>query len=216
MNSILRVLVRAPEPASTPLFSRYFSVYHAVHEKGDYVRLREKDPEAYRQKLDKHNAYTARRRSEDPVAYRRLLDSRAEARQKWLQDPANHAKELERSRFHHAVNRGKERVVFLVSMTDWSRRSAWFGDLPWKSHRPVYYNKRVEHYCEGCKWTVKGGRKLWWKQIQSSSTADADSWLCNSCYVPQTNCREAMPRGYEDLTTFKDIAKRRDELGHGA
>ena len=48
-----------------------------MHEKGDNARLREKDPEAYRQKLDKNNAHMARVRSEDPVAYRRMLDAKA-------------------------------------------------------------------------------------------------------------------------------------------
>ena len=215
MNMILRVLVRAPEPASIPSFSRCFSVYHAAHEKGYRARLREKDPEAYRRKLDKDDAYKARVRSENPATYRWILDSKARCRQQWLQNPANYAKHIEQSRLGHAANRGKERTRFLTSMTDWSRRSAWFCDLPWKSHQPVYYDKRVEHYCEGCKWAVKGGRKLWWKQIQSSPTAEADVWLCNSCYVPETNCRDAMPRGYEGLTTIKEIIKRRDELGHG-
>jgi len=218
MNSILRVLVRASEPASIPIFSRCFSVYHAVHEKGDYARLREKDPEAYRQKLDKNNAYMARRRSEDPVAFRqRVLDKRARSREKWAQDPANYAKDLERVRLYHAANKQKERFRFLLSMRYWTRRYAWFREnLPWKTHRPVYYSKRVEHYCEGCTWSVMGGRNLWWKQIQSSPTAEAEGWLCNSCYVPEKNCSEAMPTGYEGLTTIKEIAKRRDELGHGA
>lgn len=217
MNSILRVLFRAPESASTPSFARCFSVYLAAQAKGDHARLREKDPEAYKRLLDREKAYLTRYRSEDPVAYRRRLDSQARAFQKWLQKPAKYAKVLENHRLAHAARRGKERTRFLASMTNWSHRHAWFGqDLPWKSHQPVSYNERIEHYCEGCKWTVKGGRKLWWKQIQSSPTADTDNWLCNACYVPETNCREAMPRGYEDVTTFKELVKRRDELGHGA
>jgi len=222
MNLISRVLRRVPEPASIPIFSRYFSVYHAVYsyEKGDFARLREKDPEAYRKKLDTYKSYNksymAKIRSEDPVAYRRILDSKLIRRRQWLQDPANRAKDLERRRLAHAANRGKDRPLFLVYIANWCSRYAWFRELPWKTHQPVYYDKRVEHYCEGCKWTVNGGRKLWWKQIQPSSTAEADSWLCNNCYVPETNCSEAMPTGYEGLTTIKEIAKRRDELGHGA
>lgn len=90
-----------------------------------------------------------------------LLDSRY-----WTQglgaekneDPANYAKDLERTRLYHAANKQKERFRFLLSMRYWTRRYAWFREnLPWKTHRPVYYSKRVEHYCEGCTWRVMGG-----------------------------------------------------------
>lgn len=195
MSLIQRVLVRALQSTSSTLFARCFSVCHGAQAKEDFARLRQEDPEAYRQYLDKAAANKRR----------------------WLEKPGNAAKMREYTRLHHLAHRGDKRGIFYKHLLNWGKRFAWFRDtLPWKSHRPVFYDDRVEHYCEGCGWTEKNGKKLWWRRIQSPSTAEADSWLCTNCYVPKSDCREAMPRGYEDLTSIKEISKRRDELGHGA
>lgn len=74
----------------------------------------------------------------------------------------------------------------------------------------------MEHHCEGCSWTERGGKKLWWLRLEQPPMTDADSSLCTNCYIPKADWHEAMPRGYEGLTTIEEIAKRRDELGHGA
>lgn len=195
MSLGLRVLVRTLEPVSAPLFSRSFSVCSAAQAKGDYVRLRE----------------------EDPVAYRQLLDGRLESKRIWRQKPENVAKQREFMKFYDMARSGDERRRFYRRMLNWGMRYPWFREnLPWKSHQPVHYAKDVEHHCEGCNWIEKGGKRFWWRKIEQPSTTDADSWLCTSCFVPKTDWQEVMPKGYEDLTTIKEVAKRRDELGHGA
>jgi hypothetical protein len=194
MSLIVRALVRALKPVSPLSFARSFSVYHAIQVEGYYARLRQQDPEALR----------------------RRLDSDALSKQRWHLEGDNLAKEREYSRLYKSARREGERQKFYQNIMNWCKRYAWLReDLPWKSYRPFWHESKVEHHCEGCNWTMKGGNRLWWLKIVSSLTTKADSWLCHGCYVPRSDCKEAMPRGYEGLTTIKEIAKRRDELGHG-
>jgi len=201
MSLISRAFTHAPASVLSPLFSRSFSVSQLVQEKGDHIRLRQ----------------------QDPVAYRQLRDNSIARQRKYLANPENVAKQRKYSRLWAIAHRGDERRRFYLHLLKWCGRYAWFRQkLPWKSHSPVWHEGSVERHCEGCDWIKRGGRRLWWKQIQSSSPAtatapEADIWLCTDCYVPKAaDWGEAMPRGYEDLTTIKEIAKRRDQLGHGA
>jgi hypothetical protein len=44
----------------------------------------------------------------------------------------------------------------------WCSAYSWLREqLPWKSHQPIYYSQRVEHFCYGCKWTRASGARLW-------------------------------------------------------
>jgi hypothetical protein len=215
MSFMIRALVRALEPISAPAFSRSFSVYHAVHKERDWAKWRLENPEAHKRKNEQTLAYYSRLRSERPEEYRRRLDTVLTAWRRRREDPAQVAREQENHRLYYQASKGDERMKLYWYLRNWSTRYAWFReDLPWKSHRPVYHDERVEHHCEGCGWTKRSGNRLWWKKIQSSPT-EADNWLCISCYVPRSDWKEAMPKGYEGLTTIKEIAKRRDELGHG-
>ncbi|KEQ76980.1 hypothetical protein M436DRAFT_78708 [Aureobasidium namibiae CBS 147.97] len=196
MSLILRALAHAPESVSCPFFSRSFSVHRGAQEKGDYTRLRQQNSENYRQLLDKHALY----------------------KKQWLTNPENVQRARETTRLYYLAHKEDERRLFYMRLIKWCTRYTWFREtLPWKSDSPVLYEHRVEHHCEGCNWTKRGGRKLWWKKIPSSPATEVDSWLCSDCYVPKAaDWGEAMPRGYEDLTTIKEVAKRRDQLGHGA
>lgn len=203
MSSISRALAHAPKSVLSPSFSRSFSAYHAVQGKGDYV------------------GETAKLRQQDPVALRQLMDRKIWYRDRWLMNPENVERMREVARSYALSRKGDQRLLFSWRFRQWCTRHAWFREnLPWKSFKPVLYERKVEHHCEGCDWTKKGGRKLWWKKIQSSTPAPAtetDSWLCTNCYIPKAaDWEEAMPRGYEDLTTMEEIAKRRDQLGHGS
>lgn len=199
MSLIIPALAHAQGSILSPPFSRSFSISQLVQKKGDFIRMRQRNPDAYRQMLDKN----AIRRRKYLVA-----------------NPEYAAKYREHARLSAIAYRGDRRRQFAQHLFKWCARYAWFRqNLPWKSHSPVYHEDRVEHHCEGCDWTRRGGYKLWWKKIQpsSSSEADVDSWLCSDCYVPKAaDWGEAMPRGYENLNTIKEVVERRDQLGHGA
>jgi hypothetical protein len=215
MSLILRTLARALELNLSPLFLRSFSVYHTVQVSGDYAKWCLENPEAYERKLVRQQAYQDRLRSTRPEVYRRRLDTAITRSRQQYQDPVKGAQMRERTRLRDVSLRGDERHKFYKRLLSWGLRYPWLReDLPWKSYQPVYHDDPVEHYCEGCDWTRKRGNRLFWKKIQSSPT-EADSWLCHSCYIPKSDWKEAMPRGYEGLTTIKEIAKRRYELGHG-
>ena len=217
MGSTLRALLHVVQPRLPLLLSRSFSIYHAVRAKGESIGLRQQNPEAYKENLPNRITYNVLLRRKDPEAHRRFLDRRNENMRRWRNDPTNLANIRERSKFISRAFYATERGKFYHNLKTWCSRYAWFReDLPWKLHKPIYHEERVEHHCEGCNWTRKGGYKLWFRKISSPSTAEADSWLCSKCYFPKADCRQAMPKGYEDLTTIKEIAKRREELGHDA
>jgi hypothetical protein len=215
MSLILRAPIRALEPISSSAFSRLFSVYRAVHKESSYAKWCQENPEAHKRRLEQNQAYHSRIRSGDPEKYRQKLDMIIAAWHRRREDPAQVARKQEYNRLYYHAIRGGERKKLCMNLMNWGTRYAWFReDLPWKSYQPVYQDNPVERRCEDCDWTRRGGSRLWWKKIQSSPIG-VDIWLCHSCYVPESDCKEAMPRGYEGLTTIKEIAKRRDELGHG-
>ncbi|CAD0098436.1 unnamed protein product [Aureobasidium mustum] len=241
MSSTLRWFVGVPKTNSASLFARSFSLYHACqYDKGRYAKWRLKHPEAYRRKLDYGIAYRNTLREEnpelydqqtaaryrayykkmrqDPDAWRKRIDQTIPHIERWRQDPDNRARiHAARDRFREA-RMEDERYKFYVRLKNWCYKYSWVREqLPWKSYQPVLYDNKVEHHCDGCNWTRLGGKKLWWKKIETSPAADSCSWLCFHCYVPKTNWAEALPQGYEDLgtTTIKEIIKRRDSLGHG-
>lgn len=214
----IRTSLGVPKTVLTSFFSRYFSSYHAFqYDKESYANLRLIDPQAYKKVLASRKAYYEKTR-QDPVAWRKILDQKRSQLQRWRQDPDNRAKiHAARGRFQDARMQD-ERYRFYLRLSGWCHRRAWVREqLPWKSYRPVLYDNKVEHYCDGCNWTTRGGKKLWWKKIETSPAADSGSWLCAHCYVPTTDWAQALPEGYEDLglTTIKEITKRRDSLGHG-
>lgn len=218
MDSILRAYVSVPKTIWTSLFPRSFSFYHAFqYDKESYAEWRLNHPEAHKRSLDQRKASYEKMR-QDPDAWRRVLDRQTESTLRWRRDPNNKAKiQAAYQRFRDA-HKGDERRKFYTRLQNWCGRYPWVREqLPWKTYRPIRHDDMVEHHCSGCNWTKRGGRKLWWKKIETSPAADSGTWLCLDCYVPKTNWAEAMPKGYEDLetATLKEMIKRRDSLGHG-
>lgn len=179
--------------------------------------MRLNDPQAYEKILARNKAFYDKIR-QDPDAWRKRLDQIISHNDRWRRDPKNRPKIVAASKCYNDARKDDERLKFYMRLNTWCRRCAWVrGKLLWKSYQPIYYDNMVEHHCSGCNWTKRGGRKLWWKKIETSPAADFGSWLCHNCYVPKTNWAEALPEGYEDLglTTIQEITKRRDSLGHG-
>lgn len=85
-----------------------------------------------------------------------------------LHDLEYRAKLQEKYRIYNAQYRNDERYRMRQLLTLWLHKHAWVREeLPWKSHRPVLYDKRIEHYCAGCEWTKHRGRQLYWQNMVS-------------------------------------------------
>jgi hypothetical protein len=83
------------------------------------------------------------------------------------------------------------------------------------------HDKRVEHYCNGCRVTKGLGTKLWWRSMHAQSLqaresmseeAPAHEYLCHGCYIKQRSWSAAMPKGYEDVTTLESLIARKEQL----
>lgn len=87
------------------------------------------------------------------------------------------------------------------------RSHAWLCErLPWKTHKPVFYEDKVQHACSTCLIPRYGGaHKLWW------ASYDGKHYQCNSCYF---NGSDVMPKGYEDVLSMAELKKRMEKLGH--
>jgi hypothetical protein len=77
--------------------------------------------------------------------------------------------------------------------------------LPWKTHRPIYQDTKVEHVCQGCGYAKHGGLKLWFLDLASD-----DQYYCPACYVKDIDA--SMPAGYEGITRWKDMVARKNKL----
>lgn len=106
MSLIQRVLARGLQSASSSLFARSFSVYHALQAKGDFARLRQQDPKAYREKLDKARARLRLWRDK----LENTAKTRANAKRYWL------------------ANTGNERLYFYRRLIKWVKRYTWFRE----------------------------------------------------------------------------------------
>ncbi|CAD0111253.1 unnamed protein product [Aureobasidium uvarum] len=80
----------------------------------------------------------------------------------------------------------------------------FMSSLPWKTHRPLYYPEKVRHFCQGCNGERLDGLRSGWVRL------DQDTYDCPSCYVQDNDA--AMPKGYEAITTWKDLIARNKEL----
>jgi len=206
MSVIMNLLLWRPKglvnlPLWSPSLTQPFSVYHA-HQKPwiatDKTRLR--DRIAYKRNKERSENRKATQQPEDfywPTS-------------RYLKDPTWRE---ERREYRKAIYARKEKhdEVFLMRAkirncvrTPWVRE-----ELPWKTHRPILYDERTEHYCAGCKWTRTGGRKLYWQSL-----VDTTEYLCTSCYVPSRNpdWNKIMPEGYEDVRDMKAMRARKEQL----
>lgn len=106
----------------------------------------------------------------------------------------------------------------------WCYVHGWVRDqLPWKAYKPELYESKVQHHCTGCVFIPKTGYKLWWRHINRSvdheqpnpgaeSTSATEKYMCSACYV-KTGWENMSPRGFEDVTTIKEVRIRAKELG---
>jgi len=187
MIYLTRTLNGAIRSTSAAPFLRSFSLQHPLQiSKARYDKLR-LDPEALRRHLDKNSEVEKNRYA-----------TRPEVRE-------NHSRRGSR---YHGAHRDDEAYQFVAKFQGWCKRHTWVREqLPWKTHRPVLHDVKVEHHCSGCNWARRGGVKLWFQHLTKPN-----SWLCMSCYWPKGDLGRAMPTGYEDVRSWEELVKRRDSL----
>lgn len=136
-------------------------------------------------------------------------------------DPLFRARQQKYQHKHYASLKNDDIWQLYFRLRDWTRGHEWVrAQLPWKTHVPLLYADKVEHYCHGCDWTRNGGRQLWWRRKADATSRDrqaledgrkSDEYLCHHCYVQQGHF-DALPKGYEDVRTLKDMAARKKQF----
>ncbi|KEQ65927.1 uncharacterized protein M437DRAFT_41166 [Aureobasidium melanogenum CBS 110374] len=176
-----------PPSAHTYLSSRTFFACHVRALTAEAYRSL--SPEAQREYQEKYSQYYRGRYNNDP-AYREA--------------------EKLRKKLSYSAQKNDPNVVRRYKLHNWVHGHPHVcEDLPWKTHRPVLYNMMTEHYCYGCDVTRIHGQRLWWSLI--GNREDSQSWLCHGCYA-RSGWTDIMPKGYEDIRTWKDLAKRKRQL----
>ncbi|CAD0096959.1 unnamed protein product [Aureobasidium vineae] len=168
------------------------------------------DPVVRRRQMDKINERKRIKRRTDaewakrerPASRDRAAEWQAKNREQYLE----YNRKLSVDRFaQDAAYRLRKRMHDMLSRHAWARYR-----LPWKSYVPVLYEKKVRRDCEGCLVSRHGGVKLWWESKDAKDQSD-QKYLCHKCYFTGP---EALPKGYEDVTTIAEVTVRRRELGH--
>jgi len=77
--------------------------------------------------------------------------------------------------------------------------------LSWTPYQPILYSERVEHLCQGCRFTRIGGLRLWWKSMSST-----DLYNCHTCYMKSEE--GGLPEAYKGCTTITEMNKRFKQL----
>jgi len=201
-----------PTSLHSPM-SRRFSSTSAATVSEKYKKLRD-DPVRYKRYLEYMRLYHARLRS-DKKAHRAYLEQVAARNLKRHdEDAASRERSKSRGRKHYAKVAQQPaylqgRLIHnLLMRYPWSRTG-----LPWKSHLPLVSAEPIERHCSGCDMTKRAGSKLWWQKIDAAETeSDSQSFLCHNCYWPKDDWARAMPEGYEDVKSIRELVARNEQL----
>lgn len=143
---------------------------------------------------------------------------------RYRDDPAYREAQLQRRRESYVRRKNDDITLLYFRLKNWIWQNDWVRDgLPWKTHTPLVYEHKVEHYCHGCDWTKSGGRKMWWRRKGHAPDDNhflkdedkSDEYLCPGCYVKHGHFK-ALPEGYEDVQTIRDIVARKKQLDESA
>lgn len=161
----------------------------------------------------------------DPEYRRRRIDQIIAAEQRRLQKEPNFRKrKAAYKRLWHLEHAREESVRRANRFIMWCYKKSWIRqNLPWKSHIPKMYEEKVEHYCTACKFVHKNGYRLWWQHMDQSTghkqtnaglgnPSATEQYLCSASYL-KTGWENIIPRGFEDVTTLKELRARARELG---
>lgn len=54
-----------------------------------------------------------------------------------------------------------------------------------------------------------------WESRKDNTKQDAEEILCHNCYIPKENWQDALPQGYEDVKSTRELAVRKKQLDSG-
>jgi hypothetical protein len=211
LDKIGSILGFRPSILSSPSIARFFSISRVQ-------RKTPEDPEAPKKPRAKtslryHNDAAFR---ETHLAYVRAWQAkhrdqyllRVRARENVYRQDAvrvQNKKDTTLKNYHEKYSKDPV-YMHRLRLYTWVRtRQHVIPTLPWKTHRPLYHQTRVEHFCQGCQVTEHGGKKLWWLRLGSD-----DQYDCHFCYAQDIDA--SMPEGYEGITTWRGILARKEEL----
>lgn len=83
-------------------------------------------------------------------------------------------------------------------------------NLSWKTHTPLIFSSRVEHYCTPC--DKDRLLKVWWEQKQSFSSDDETRYMCTRCFA--SDIERMMPEKHPAKlpACFTDTVDKRSNL----
>lgn len=204
-----------PTILKSQTFRKFYSTSVAPNDKEKYSRRRD-DPVRWERYLEANRRYRARLRSDDK-AYRAQAERNAALSLKQRdEDPTYRERCKLRSKMrytrvaHQPAYLQSRFIRTLVMSYPWSR-----AGLPWKSHFPLVSAEPIERHCSGCDVTKIRGSKLWWQKIDAAEAitqSDSQSFLCHSCYFPKKDWACAMPEGYEDVNSIKQLIARKEQI----
>jgi hypothetical protein len=51
-----------------------------------------------------------------------------------------------------------------------------------------------------------------WESCKNNTKGDADEYLCHACYIPKEDWQNALPQGYEDVKSMRELRARKKKL----
>ncbi|CAD0088366.1 unnamed protein product [Aureobasidium mustum] len=156
---------------------------------------------------------------------KRLADRVARFRERYANDPAFRQKMIDngRKRYRQPERRIKANACYRAKYQAnreyyvKAHERAWAEDLSrrrtsylvtliargaaeratWRTHAPIAYTERVEHYCTGCN-RIRFLRR-WWKEkseaLGKAEQPDSDRYMCNHCFA--NDWPRVVPETYE-------------------
>lgn len=132
--------------------------------------------------------------------------NRKRENEKLARDPEYRQKRFRVQREKYASGDYKARFHLQRKLYSLCISKAWIREqLPWKTYTPIFYPHSIELHCTGCGRARARGSKLFWLN------RDNEHHLCNGCYAGK-GWTDAMPTGYEDCRSLKDLAARKQQL----
>lgn len=165
-------------------------------------------PEVRKRVLEQNACWTRKNRPPGSPYYNKYLKKNLEAFKKKYHGDAEfrkqHSERMKDLKRNARLN--DPGLLLKQRIYDWCRHHPWFCELlPWKTHEPCLFDTKVTKRCASCGIARQNGLRLWWRSI-----SEPESFNCNICQLK--NPTEALPSGYEGLTTLEQIRERLKEL----
>lgn len=161
-----------------------------------------KDPEKRQRAIEKHRLDARERRRHFRKSHGSDSPNDSRPRSLWVEwyeakseaDPGFRERNRELERARMKKRKADPKYNSSQALREWAKLVVQRDDVAWTSHKPIFYNEPVEHYCKTCRHTRLGGMKLWWMRLDDSTQYD-----CHSCFFHGWPER-GMPENFEYRT----------------